>query len=100
MTAYAGAAALIKNKTYLSAAQQASWRSRASTAGLIRTVLGQVGGAVPFNTQAIANLRSKASNAVTDVGVLDPATGFIDIAPGRRQLRSHTAAPLPRSSTS
>ncbi len=80
VTAYAGAAALIQNKTYLSAAASIL-AIEGFHGGLIRTVLGQVGGAVPFNTQAIANLRSTASKAVTDVGVLDPATGFIDIAP-------------------
>ena len=80
VTAYAGAAALIQNKAYLSAAASIL-AIEGYHAGLIRTVLGQVGGAVPFNTQAISNLRSTASKAVTDVGVLDPTTGFINIAP-------------------
>ena len=80
VTAYAGAAALIQNKTYLSAAASIL-AIEGYHGGLIRTVLGQVGGAVPFNTQAIANLRSNASNMVDDVGVLIPSNGSLNIAP-------------------
>ncbi len=80
VTAYAGAAALIQNKAYLSAAASIL-AIEGYHGGLIRTVLGQAGGAVPFDTQAIANLRSQASGAVTDAGVLIPSNGFINIAP-------------------
>ena len=80
VTAYAGAAALLTNKTNLSYAASIL-AVEAYHGGVIRTVLGQVGGAVPFNTQAIANLRSVASGAVTDAGVLIPGNGFINIAP-------------------
>ncbi len=80
VTAYAGAAALIQNKTYLAAAASIL-AIEGYHGGLIRTVLGQAGGAVPFNTQAIANLRSVASKTVDDVGVLIPSNGSLNIAP-------------------
>ena len=80
VTAYAGAAALIQNKTYLAAAASIL-AIEGYHGGLIRTVLGQAGGAVPFNTQAIANLRSRASNTVDDSGVLIPSNGSLNIAP-------------------
>ncbi len=80
VTAYAGAAALIQNKTYLSAAASIL-AIEGYHGGLIRTVLAQAGATVAFNTQAIANLRSQASGAVTDSGVLTPGSGLINIAP-------------------
>ncbi len=80
VTAYAGAAALIQNKAYLSAAASIL-AIEGFHGGLIRTVLAQIGGAVPFNTQAISNLRSQASGAVTDSGVITPGSGIINIAP-------------------
>ena len=87
VTAYAGAAALLTDKTNLSYAASIL-AVEAYHGGLIRTVLGQVGGAVPFNTQAIANLRSVASGALTDAGVLIPGNGFINIALHGRQRSS------------
>ena len=80
VTAYAGAAALLQNKSYVSAAASIL-AVEGYHGGMIRTVLGQIGGAVPFETQAIANLRSTASNTVDDVGVLIPSNGFLNIAP-------------------
>ena len=80
VTAYAGAAALLQNKTYVAAAASIL-AVEGYHGGMIRTVLGQIGGAVPFNTQAIANLRSQASKMVDDVGVLIPSNGSLNIAP-------------------
>ena len=80
VTAYAGAAALIQNKAYLTAAAQIL-AVEGYHAGLIRTVLGQLGFAAAFDTQAIANLRASASKANNDQGVVFPQNGFVNIAP-------------------
>jgi hypothetical protein len=80
VTAYAGAAALIQNKAYLSAAASIL-AIEGYHGGLIRTVLGQLGAAAAFDTQAIANLRAQLSKANNDQGVIFPNNGFVDIAP-------------------
>ena len=80
VTAYSGAAALIQNKAYLTAAASIL-AVEAYHGGLIRTVLGQAGFAAAFNTQAISNLRAQASKANNDQGVLYPQNGFVNIAP-------------------
>ncbi len=79
VTAYSGAAALIQNKAYLSAAASIL-AIEGYHGGLIRTVLGQQGIAVAQDTQLISNLRAALSNAADDQGVLLPS-GFVNIAP-------------------
>ncbi len=80
VTAYAGAAALIQNKAYLSVAASIL-AVEAYHGGLIRTVLGQLGFAAAYDTQAIANLRAQASKSNDDQGVIYPQNGFVNIAP-------------------
>ena len=80
VTAYAGAAALIQNKAYLSTAASIL-AVEGYHGGLIRTVLGQAGFGAAFDTQAIANLRAQASKANDDQGVVYPNNGFVNIAP-------------------
>ena len=80
VTAYAGAAALIQNKAYLSVAASIL-AVEGYHGGLIRTVLGQQGFAAAYDTQAIANLRAQASKSNDDQGVLYPTNGFVNIAP-------------------
>ena len=80
VTAYAGAAALISNRAYLSAAA-AILAVEGYHAGLIRTVLGQLGFAAAYDSQAIATLRATASRANDDQGVIFPNNGFVNIAP-------------------
>jgi hypothetical protein len=77
VTAYAGAAALIQNKAYLSAAASILGYH----GGLIRTVLGQLGATAAFDSQAIATLRAQLSKANDDQGVVYPTNGFVNIAP-------------------
>ena len=80
VTAYAGAAALIQNKSYLAAAASIL-AVEGYHGGLIRTVLGQVGFAAAYDAQAISTLRAVASKANIDQGVVFPSNGFINIAP-------------------
>ena len=81
VTAYAGAVALLSSAGNVSTAASIL-AVEGYHGGAIRTLLTQLGGStVPFATQAIADLRSRATGAVTDVGIINPANGYVDIAP-------------------
>jgi hypothetical protein len=80
VSAYAGASALIQNKTYLAAAASIL-AVESYHGGVIRSVLAQQGAADWVATQAIANVRSQATGAAVDQGVVLPNTLFANIAP-------------------
>jgi hypothetical protein len=78
VTAYAGAAALLQNKVYLSAAASIL-AVKAYHGGLIRTVLGQLGFSAAFDPPALADLRAQAKPS-DDRSVTYPHSRFLDIA--------------------